>query len=64
MNKLFGEIYKIINKINGKIYIGKAQVSCYGETPSLGRFKEHIKIALNDNKKDDCPALNKAIRNT
>jgi len=60
--KLFGEIYKITNFINNKIYIGKAQVSCYGKTPSIGRFNQHIKIALNENKKDDCPYLNKAIR--
>ena len=62
MSKLFGEIYKITNKINSKIYIGKAQVSCYGKTPSIGRFNQHIKIALNDEKRDDCPYLNRAIR--
>lgn len=60
MSKLFGEIYKITNKINGKIYIGKAQVSYYGIPPSLRRFKEHISRALGDQK--DCPHLARAIK--
>lgn len=48
------DIYKITNKINNKIYIGKSQ-ECYKQ-----RFKEHTTSALSGSTK--CPKLYNAMR--
>lgn len=48
------DIYKITNKIDGKIYIGKSQEG-YEQ-----RFKEHVNNALNGS--DKCPKLYNAMR--
>lgn len=50
-----GEIYKITNKINGKIYIGQTYRS------SETRLKEHIRDAKNVNKDNKNVPLHKAI---
>lgn len=58
------QIYKITNKINGKIYIGQA--SCFvgsnnNRWGSLGRWKSHVSEAIKNND-DHCVLLNNAIR--
>lgn len=63
-NKIYGEIYAIVNKINGKTYIGQA-----AKTVSVRKFKwgtngrwlSHIREALGEGK-DHCLLLNQAIR--
>jgi group I intron endonuclease len=56
-------IYKITNKANGKIYIGKTK-KYYGKTifGSENRLKHHITSAFSKTKCDDCPRLYNAIR--
>lgn len=58
-----GIIYKITNKVNNKIYIGKTKDK-YGNS-SFGidrRFKQHIVNAYTKSKYNDCPKLYNAIR--
>jgi hypothetical protein len=60
----FAEIYLITNKINNKKYIGQA-VKTMGKNNKkwgyLNRWKSHIREAYHS-KKDNCKALNNAIR--
>ena len=58
-----GEIYKITSKTSGKSYIGQALkfVSGHMKWGSENRFKTHIYEAYQC-KKDNCRALNNAIR--
>ncbi|CAH6421789.1 GIY-YIG family nuclease [uncultured virus] len=63
--KNFGIIYKINNKVNRKIYIGKTKLY-YGKNYKKeygieGRFKSHIREALS-NRKYGCKRLARAIR--
>ncbi len=61
--KSLGEIYKITNIINNKIYIGKTKT--YYKNMKFGsenRFKNHIASAFSKSKKYDCPKLYNAIR--
>ena len=58
------QIYLIINKVNGKLYIGQA--SCFvGQNNNtwgtIGRWKSHLREALKNND-DHCAVLNNAIR--
>lgn len=60
------EIYKIINKVNGKIYVGQAVSHIlnhkrYRPYGYQGRFKCHISETYS-NKKNQCHYLNNAIR--
>ena len=50
-----GEIYRIINTINGKIYIGQTNRT------GKARFKEHINDAKNTNRNNKNRPLHKAI---
>jgi group I intron endonuclease len=57
-------IYQIINKINGKMYIGQA--SCFigsnnNRWGTIGRWKSHVSEAIK-NIDDHCVLLNNAIR--
>ena len=59
-----GIIYKITNKVNNMIYIGKTK-KYYGNTKFgiNGRLNKHLYDALsNSKKKNDCPKLYNAIR--
>ena len=50
-------IYKIVNKINGKVYIGKTIYT------TAYRWNQHISAATSDKEKDDYNyLLHKAIR--
>lgn len=63
MNK--GDIYKITNTTNGKIYIGQAvQYTGINNNSwgTKGRWNSHVREALSEKKKDHCILLNKAIR--
>jgi hypothetical protein len=58
------EIYLIQNKVNGKIYVGKANKYVSKDNLSwgtTGRWKSHVREALN-NTTDHCRLLNAAIR--
>ena len=71
-----GVVYRILNIMNGKSYIGKAFscktiVNCYGNTKltkygAKGRFKSHWMCANGNSKKskNDCPIFYKALRNS
>lgn len=59
-----GQIYLLINKSNGKLYVGQA--ACFVGTNNnswgtLGRWKSHVREALK-NSDDHCVLLNHAIR--
>lgn len=59
-----GHVYLIRNKTNGKCYIGQA--ICFtgsnnNRWGTLGRWKSHVREALNTNQ-DNCCVLNNAIR--
>jgi len=63
--KVVGEIYKITNTTNGKLYIGQTRShrlnhNKYRPFGYLGRFKDHIHEA-NSNKKNQSRYLNSAI---
>jgi hypothetical protein len=65
-HKVNGEIYKIINKINNKCYIGQTRShrlnrEKYRPFGHLGRFKDHISESKNLFKKKKCTYLNNAI---
>jgi group I intron endonuclease len=63
MDNNIGEIYKITNLINNKIYIGKTKK--YYKSSSFGylkRFDNHINSAFSNSKFNDCPRLYNAIR--
>jgi hypothetical protein len=59
----YGIIYRIINKTNGKSYIGKTK-SHYGEKyfGVEGRLKQHLTNAFTPSKNNDCPLFYRAIR--
>lgn len=60
-----GEIYKIKNTLNGKLYIGKANkyVSKNNQKwGTQGRWKSHVNEAMNKGGPDHCRLLNAAIR--
>ena len=64
-DKVIGEIYKITNTTNGKIYIGQTRShrlnhKKYRPFGYLGRFNDHIHEA-NSSKKHQCRYLNSAI---
>lgn len=64
--KIVGEIYKLTNTTNGKIYIGQTRShrlnhKKYRPFGYLGRFNDHIHEA-NSNKKSQCRYLNYALR--
>ena len=64
-DKVVGEIYKITNTTNGKLYIGQTRShrlnhNKYRPFGYLGRFKDHIHEA-NSNKKNQSRYLNSAI---
>lgn len=60
---IMGDIYKIKNKINNKLYVGQAiKILSNGKKNGyLKRFQIHIKNSLT-NKKNGCPLLENAIR--
>jgi len=65
-DKVVGEIYKITNNANEKIYIGQTRShrlnhGKYRPFGYLGRLKDHIHEA-NSSKKTQCSYLNSAIR--
>ena len=62
-NNNLGEIYKITNLINNKIYIGKTKMF-YKDTKFgyENRFKNHLISAFSKSKRNDCPRLYNAIR--
>lgn len=65
-DKVIGEIYKITNTINGKVYIGQTRShrlnhNKYRPFGYLGRFKDHVYEAFSS-KKNHCKCLNSAIR--
>lgn len=63
MNNNIGEIYKITNLVNNKIYIGKTKK--YYKSSLFGyikRFDNHINSAFSNSKFNDCPRLYNAIR--
>ena len=58
-----GEIYKITNIINNKVYIGKTKK--YYQNSPFGyqkRFQNHIVSAFSESKKNDCPRLYNSMR--
>lgn len=60
-----GQIYYVKNKCNGKYYIGQALCftgSNNNKWGTLGRWKSHLREALNSNTQDHCTFLNNAIR--
>ena len=66
IDKVVGEIYKMTNTTNGKIYIGQTRShrlnhNKYRPFGYLGRFKDHISEA-NSNKKNNSRYLNHALR--
>ena len=59
------EIYCVKNNINGKYYIGQALCftgSNNNKWGTNGRWKSHLREALNSNNQDHCILLNNAIR--
>ena len=65
--KIKGEIYKIINTKENKIYIGQTRThrknkNKYRIFGHIGRFKDHISEAINNTKKKQCTYLNNSIR--
>lgn len=65
-DKVTGEIYKITNTINGKIYIGQTRShrlnhNKYRPFGYLGRFKDHIHEAFSSKQKQS-KCLNSSIR--
>jgi hypothetical protein len=66
IHKVVGEIYKITNTTNGKLYIGQTRShrlnhNKYRPFGYLGRFKDHIHEAYS-NKKHNSRYLNSALR--
>lgn len=64
--KVVGEIYKMTNTTNGKIYIGQTRShrlnhGKYRPFGSAGRFRDHISESKG-NKKNHCRYLNHALR--
>lgn len=59
----YGIIYRIVNKTNGKSYIGKTK-AYYGneEFGPYRRFRQHKINAFSPSKKNDCPLFYNAIR--
>lgn len=58
-----GIIYKIVNKVNKKIYIGKTKEFYGNQKFGLeGRFRQHLINAFTKSKKNDCPRFYNAIR--
>ena len=65
LEKVVGEIYKITNTVNGKLYIGQTRShrlnhKKYRPFGHMGRFNDHIHEA-NSNKKNQSKYLNAAI---
>jgi hypothetical protein len=66
-NEVKGEIYKIYNTKNDKIYIGQTRShrknkGKYRPFGYIGRFKDHISEAINNTKENQCTYLNNSIR--
>jgi hypothetical protein len=66
-SQIIGHIYKIINIVNNKYYVGQAvshrkNHGKYRPFGFEGRFKDHISEALCNTKKKQCTYLNNAIR--
>jgi group I intron endonuclease len=64
--KVTGEIYKITNKTNNKLYIGQTRSHYlnkekYRPFGFLKRFKSHLSAAKHSNKRSSCRYLNSAI---
>jgi len=65
-DQIVGEIYKIVNKINQKCYIGQTQShrlnkNKYRPYGSIGRFNSHVSEAVNNTKRG-CTYLNNALK--
>jgi group I intron endonuclease len=65
-HKIIGHIYKIINVINNKCYIGQTRShrlnrKKYRPFGYIGRFKDHISESKSTTKKHKCTYLNNAI---
>jgi hypothetical protein len=65
-HKIIGHIYKIINLVNNKHYIGQTRShrlnrKKYRQFGYVGRFKDHISEAKSTSKKNQCTFLNNAI---
>jgi hypothetical protein len=65
-DKVIGHIYKIINLVNNKHYIGQTRShrlnrKKYRSFGYVGRFKDHISEAKSTSKKNQCTFLNNAI---
>lgn len=64
INEVYAEIYAIINKKNGKVYIGQAAITVSVRNlkwGAHGRWLSHIREAMGEGK-DHCVILNQAIR--
>lgn len=66
-HKIEGHIYKIVNIINNKCYIGQTRShrlnrNKYRPFGYIGRFKDHISEAFSSSKKNQCTYLNNAFK--
>ena len=65
-HKVVGQIYKIINLIDNKLYIGQTRShrlnrGKYRPFGFIGRFKDHISEATHTSKRTICSYLNNAF---
>jgi hypothetical protein len=66
-DQIVGEIYKIVNTVNNKCYVGQVvshrlNKNKYRPFGYVGRFSDHVSEAINNTKKKQCTYLNNAIR--
>jgi hypothetical protein len=66
-DQIVGEIYKIVNTVNNKCYVGQVvshrlNKNKYRPFGYVGRFNDHVSEAINNTKKKQCTYLNNAIR--